>query len=121
MDRTHDAGGHAMAARPQVLEFGMGVDLHGNDPTKAARRAVFDAMHHSSLPLLSEVERAGGRMLVAATVGVPEPERVDVASVANEFPHGTVTVEAVNGGLLVPGGETIIACAAITVSVEYPE
>ena len=31
-----------MATTPYVLEFGMGVDLHGNDCTKAARRAVFD-------------------------------------------------------------------------------
>ena len=44
-----------MSAVPYVLEFGMGVDLHGEDCTKAACRAVFDAVRHSSLPLLNEI------------------------------------------------------------------
>ena len=29
--------------------MGMGVDVHGRDATKAARRAVSDAIRHSSL------------------------------------------------------------------------
>jgi len=29
--------------------MGMGVDVHGLDYTNAAKRAVFDAIHHSSL------------------------------------------------------------------------
>ena len=33
-----------MSERVYVLEFGMGVDLHGGDSTKAACRAVFDAL-----------------------------------------------------------------------------
>ena len=32
-----------------VTEIGMGVDVHGLDYTNAAKRAVFDAIHHSSL------------------------------------------------------------------------
>ena len=32
-----------------VTEMGMGVDVRGGDYTKAAKRAVFDAIHHSSL------------------------------------------------------------------------
>jgi len=32
-----------------VTEMGMGVDVHGLDYTSAAKRAVFDALHHSSL------------------------------------------------------------------------
>ncbi len=104
-----------------VLEFGMGVDLHGQDWTKAARRAVFDALRHSSLPLLQEIRIRGGEMLVDVTVGVGEPNSVDLAAVKSELPHGTVTVHATRGGLSVPGAETIIACAAITVSGEYPD
>ena len=110
-----------MTARTMVLEFGMGVDLHGDDNTKAARRAVFDAMHHSSLALLGEVEEKGGRMIVEATVGVPDPASVDLEAVKHEFPRGDVTVRAVSGGLRVPGGDTLIACASLTVSVEYPD
>ena len=106
-----------MSARPAVLEFGMGVDVHGQDCTKAACRAVSDAIRHSSLPLLADVRARGGRMLVDVTVGVPDPPSVDIARVSSELPHGEVTVRAVPGGLRVPGADTIIACAAITVSI----
>jgi uncharacterized protein (TIGR02058 family) len=104
-----------------VLEFGMGVDLHGQDWTKAARRAVFDALRHSSLPLLQEIRARGGVMVVEATIGVADPGSVDLDAVKSEFPHGKVTVRAVSGGLSVPGAETAIACAAVIVSGEYPD
>jgi uncharacterized protein (TIGR02058 family) len=103
-----------------VLEFGMGVDVHGDEGTKAACRAVSDAIRHSSLPLFTEVRAKGGRMLVDVTVGVPDPGKVDMERVKKELPHGEVTVRPVQGGLRVPNAGTIIACAAITVSVEYP-
>ena len=110
-----------MSERVYVLEFGMGVDLHGGDSTKAACRAVFDALRHSSLPLLSEIRERGGEMLVDATVGVPEPGSVDLEAVKREFPHGEVTVRAAEGGLAVPGRDSLIACAAITVSARYQD
>jgi hypothetical protein len=36
-------------------------------------------------------------MLVAVTVGVPDPASVDVARVRQELPHGEVTVTPVAG------------------------
>ena len=110
-----------MTANPSVVEFGMGVDVHDRDVTKAACRAVSDAIRHSSLPLLREVRERGGKMLVDVTVAVPDPPSVNTEMVLRELPHGEVTVRAVSGGLQVPGADTIIACAAITVSIEYPE
>ena len=110
-----------MTAKPSVLEFGMGVDVHGRDATKAACRAVSDAIRHSSLPLVQELRDRGGRMLVDVTVAVPDPASVDIETVRRELPHGEITVRAVAGGLQVPGADTMIACAAITVSIEYPE
>jgi uncharacterized protein (TIGR02058 family) len=109
-----------MSAQPVVLEFGMGVDVHGGDSTKAACRAVSDAIRHSSLPLFQDVRARGGRMLVDVTVAVPEPAAVDRDVVRRELPHGEVTVRPVTGGLRVPGSDVLIACAALTVSVEYP-
>jgi uncharacterized protein (TIGR02058 family) len=106
---------------PSVLEFGMGVDVHGEDSTKAACRAVFDALRHSSLPMLREIHERGGEMLVDVTVAVPDPASVDLETVKRELPHGVVTVHAVSGGLHVPNSEALIACAAITVSAKYPE
>ena len=109
-----------MSAKVMVLEFGMGVDVHGLDGTKAACRAVSDAIRHSSLPLFRDVRERGGKMLVDVTVGVPDPGKVDVDAVRRELPHGEVTVRPVPGGLRVPGSDTLIACAAITVSIEEP-
>lgn len=110
-----------MSSTAYVLEFGMGVDVHGEDCTKAACRAVSDAIRHSSLPLLREIRDRGGDMLVDVVVGVPDPAAVDVEAVKRELPHGEVSVRAVSGGLNVPGSDTLIACAAITVSGRYPE
>ena len=110
-----------MSAAPYVLEFGMGVDVHGQDCTKAACRAVSDAIRHSSLPFFQDVREHGGTMLVDVTVGVPDPASVKVDVVRRELPHGEVTVRPVSGGLRVPGSDTLIACAAITVSVQYPQ
>src|SRR2546430_10534362 len=80
----------------------MGVDVHGRDATKAACRAVSDAIRHSSLPLFQEVRERGGRMLVDVTIGVPDPDSVKLDVVRRELPHGEVTVHAGNGGGLPP-------------------
>jgi uncharacterized protein (TIGR02058 family) len=107
-------------APPLVLEFGMGVDVHGQDGTKAACRAVSDAIRHSSLPLLSEIRQRGGTMLVEVMVGVPDPAAVDIEAVKAELPHGEVTVRAVAGGLRVPDSDALIACVSVTVRARYP-
>jgi uncharacterized protein (TIGR02058 family) len=75
-----------MSVRPAVLEFGMGVDVHGLDSTKAACRAVSDAIRHSSLPLLADARARGGRMLVAVTVGVPDPPRSISRACVGSYP-----------------------------------
>lgn len=109
------------APRAMVLEFGMGVDVHGQDCTKAARRAVSDAIRHSSLPLLGQIRERGGSMLVQVTVAVPDPGSVDLEAVKAELPHGEVSVQAVSGGLRVPNSDALIACASIHVSARYPD
>ena len=109
-----------MTAKPAVLEFGMGVDVHGLDGTKAACRAVSDAIRHSSLPIFRDIRERGGSMLVDVTIGIPDGTKVDTEVVKRELPHGEVTVRAVPGGLRVPGSDTLIACAAITVSLVEP-
>src|SRR5262249_49455681 len=114
------SGGGIVSAKAYVLEFGMGVDVHGLDCTKAACRAVSDAIRHSSLPFFQDVRDRGGTMLVDVTVAVPDPASVNIETVRRELPHGTVTVHPVAGGLRVPNSDTLIACAAITVSVDYP-
>ena len=46
-----------MPAKRVILELGTGNDLHGGDYTKAAVRAVQDAIHHSSLSLIRSLGR----------------------------------------------------------------
>ena len=110
-----------MSETPYVLEFGMGVDVHGQDSTTAARRAVFDAIRHSSLPVLRLIREGGGEMLVDVLIGVPNPASVDIDAVKAELPHGTVTVTAIDGGLRNDAMDTLIAVAHITVSARMPD
>jgi uncharacterized protein (TIGR02058 family) len=107
-----------VGAKALVHEFGMGVDVHGRDSTKAACRAVSDAIRHSSLPMMREYLAGDDRILIDVTIGVPNAGTVDVEHVQRELPFGEVTVLAVEGGVAVPGADTIMACAAVTVSVD---
>lgn len=97
--------------------MGMGVDVHGGDATKAARRAVSDAIRHSSIGFFCLVGKTAQDMFVDVTVAISNPESVDMAAVAKELPYGTVTVTAIKGGLEIPsdrGGDSIIIANAAT-------
>ena len=111
-----------MTLRRIITEFGSGNDLHGGDYTKAAVRAVEDAIHHSSLSLIRSLAVDPRTMQVEVTVGVQRPGEVKAESVAAALPHGEVTVRVVKGGLDVPddaaGDVAIIASAAVTVRLD---
>src|ERR1044072_84144 len=85
-----------------ITEMGMGVDVHGRDATKAAKRAVSDAIRHSSLGFVRLWGKTPQDMIIEVVIGVPNPEGVDTAAVAKELPYGTVTVNVVKGGLEIP-------------------
>ena len=105
-----------------VTEMGMGVDVHGLDYTKAATRAVFDAIHHSSLGFQRMLGKTADDMTVDVTIGVSKPDQVDTAAVAATLPHGTATCKAVVGGLEIPSVDgndgLLIANAVIIVSFD---
>src|SRR3954464_5267011 len=118
---------HPMKEKPMarvrcITEMGMGVDVHGRDATKAAKRAVSDAIRHSSLGFVRLFGKTPHDMFVDVTIGVPNPEGVDTSAVAKELPYGTVTVKAVKGGLEIPaegsGDAILIANAAVIVSLD---
>lgn len=106
-----------MAHKRMILEMGTGNDLYGADYTKAALRAVDDALHHSSLTVFKSCGIDHGAMTVVVTIAVQEPDQVDIARVAAALPRGKAEVRAVKGGLNVadPGGDTphVIATAAV--------
>ena len=102
-----------------VTEMGMGTDVHGEDYTQAAERAVFDAIHHSSLHFFAPLEKTADDMFIDLLIGVPEPDKVDTERVAAALPYGTVSVKVQKGGLEIPGDDgkdaIIIANAGIVV------
>ena len=111
-----------MTLQRVITEFGTGNDLHGGDYTKAAVRAVEDAVHHSSLSLIRSLEVDARTMQVEVTVGVQRPGEVRAETVKAALPHGQVTVRVVKGGLDVPdeasGDVAVIATAAVAVRLD---
>ncbi len=102
-----------------ITEMGMGVDVHGLDYTNAAKRAVFDALHHSSLGFQQLLGKTADDMTVEVTIGVPKPEAVDGPAVVATLPHGTGKINVIQGGLQVLNAEgtdgTLIANAIVMV------
>lgn len=100
-----------------ILEMGTGNDLYGLDYTKAASRAIQDALHHSSIVLFKSLGYDHTLMRVQVTIGVQEPDKVDTKALAAELPRGRAEVTAVHGGLNIEDPEQdtthIVATAAV--------
>jgi len=88
-----------MALKRVALEIGMGTDIRGGDYTKAAVRALRDALWHNSLTVAGAVGKSSDDMQVEVLIGVPKPDQVDKQQVLAVLPHGTGTVSVVEGGL----------------------
>ena len=111
----------------QVLfvELGMGVDLRGEDATKAAVRAVRDAVGRNSVPGLASLVQGGGKKIaVLVRLAAPaEAGPIDRAQVIAALPAGNVSVEIAPGGMLAPNGaangaKLCVVNAAIEVALE---
>jgi uncharacterized protein (TIGR02058 family) len=111
-----------MAWRRMVLEIGMGTDIRGADYTKAAVRALRDALWHNGLSVANALGQPTDAMRVEVTIGVPQPAAVDHNAVLAVLPHGSGTVNVVEGGLEIanPAGtdKTVIAHAAALVRLD---
>ena len=105
-----------------AVEIGMGTDIRGTDYTKAAVRALRDALWHNSLNVADALGKPVDSMVVEVLIGVPRPEKVDKAEVLKVLPHGTGTVEVVQGGLEISNdagtSSTVIASAAAIVRLD---
>lgn len=102
--------------------MGLGVDVHGSDYTKAAKRAVSDALRHSSLNFFEVTGKSPDDMHIEVVLGASPRGVIDSAEIVKEIPYGTVTVTVVPGGLDVaaPNGEDQLTMvnAAILVSFD---
>lgn len=105
-----------------ILEMGTGNDLYGMDYTKAAKRAVQDAIHHSSLTLFKSLGMDPNAMQIELNLAAQEPDKINLDEVAKELPYGTVTPKAIKGGLNIPdevtGRVSVIVNAGVI--VRYP-
>lgn len=118
-----------MTQKRLIIEMGMGVDQHGQDPTIAASRAVRNAIAHNALPGVWEVAGLDNpnQMIVEVKVAVPYPEQVREAEVLAVLPFGQKTLTVTDGGMIVAGraipslqdknDEMLIAVAAVTVII----
>jgi len=113
-----------MSLRRMVLQIGMGTDIRGADHTKAAVRALRDALWHNGLSVADAVGLPVDAMQVEVTIGVPHPERVDKDAILAVLPHGTGSVRVVEGGLEIANdagtNTTVIANAAAVVRLDLP-
>ena len=113
-----------MALKPLILEIGTGIDLHGHNATEAARRAVWNAVHQSSLMGLGLFgPDTSKNMVVEVTLAISRPEEVDEETVLAVLPHGKGKLKVIKGGLEIEGREgsgdfTLIANAAVIAKIE---
>jgi len=114
-----------MALKRMVLELGMGTDIRGGDYTKAAVRALRDALWHNCLTVTRALGQPTDAMEVEVRIGVPQPDEVDKDAVLAILPHGTGTVTVVEGGLEIPNesgsDKTIVANAVAIVRLDLPQ
>ncbi len=113
-----------MSLKPLILEIGTGIDLHGQNATEAARRAVWNAVHQSSIMGLGLFgPDTSKNMVVEVTIAITRPDEVDEETVLGVLPHGTGKLKVVQGGLEIEGREgsgdfTLIANAAVIAKVD---
>lgn len=111
-----------MALTRMVVEMGMGTDLQGSDYTKAAIRAVKDALWHNSLTIAPAFGIDKELMKIELAIGVAKPNEVDIEKLKAVFPYGSINVSVVEGGLDIPSPcgtkTTVIANAAATVFLD---
>ena len=113
-----------MALKRMVMQLGMGTDLQGENYTKAACRAVHNALRQNSLHVYDAFGVSRDDMVVEIVVAVAEPDKVDVDAVADMLPYGSRSVRVEEGGMDTPkeaGGVTVMANAAIIVFLDLPE
>ncbi len=113
-----------------VIEMGTGIDQHGQDSTKAASRAVEDAVRRICLAGLGEIIKLSSPqdMSLDVLVACPNPKSVKTDVVLQALPFGRKQIKVIEGGMLAPvafdpklGDKTadaVVANAAVVVSVD---
>jgi len=114
-----------------VVELGMGVEIHGQDMTEAAVKAMKDAMGRLCIGVgLNELFGLTGHDDIALEVLVacPRPEEVDVEEIRKVLLPKSSDIKVIRGGMLARGhldpyygdqsDEILVANAAVTVFID---
>jgi len=103
--RALDLKGGVLIKR-YIIEFGLGIDFHGQDVNRAAEKAVADAISKSCLCGLKEIleiQDMNQGVHVNVTIAASNPSKIDADRIKKCLPVGKKSVKAVKGGLKVPG------------------
>lgn len=110
-----------------LVEVGIGIDHHGQDPTSASKKAVSDAIQRVCIPyLVSEDFKKKYELKIHVRIGVPMNDKVNKEEVLRVIPiNGNKEIEVINGGLVSScvmlreygdkSDDMIIAVASITI------
>tara|TARA_E500000331_G_scaffold357740_1_gene420682 strand:+ start:3217 stop:3585 length:369 start_codon:yes stop_codon:yes gene_type:complete len=108
-----------------VLQLGQGTDIRGANNTKAAKRAVRNAISRNNLNIAETLGQPREQMDIQVIIGAPKPETVDKTAVAAVFPYGKIEVQCENGGLEIANpntnDSTLLVHAAVIVRMEIPK
>ncbi|GAB3053697.1 Lin0512 family protein [Virgibacillus ainsalahensis] len=93
----------------QVLfvQTGTGIDVHGQDITKAAVRATENSIWYNSMPGIEKVlpDQNLNNMKVNVRVAVPlDRDKIDMEKIKEVIPYGEVTVDVTEGGMATSSG-----------------
>jgi uncharacterized protein (TIGR02058 family) len=115
--------GTDMTKTAYIMQMGMGSDLHGSDDTKAAVRAVNDAIQNNNMLFLRKLDLPDwSHLLVDVVIATPKPDKVDLDSVKKTLPIGTVMMTTQPGGMLVDSDDNedpvLVALACVTISTK---
>lgn len=113
-----------------IIEIGMGVDLHGMNQTKAAQKAIKNAMSNNTLIGLSEVvnfDPSIHELSLKIKVATPNPKTINLEELKKAVPTtDNIEFEVVEGGLMEEGTKSdhpnetemiVVVNAAITVYI----
>ena len=114
-----------MALKRMVMELGFGTDISGQDYTKAACRAVHNALRQNSLSVADAFDLDRDAMQVEIIIGVAEPDQVDDQAVKAMLPYGQPSLRVEKGGMNTSRADgtpgPVAANAAPIVSLDLPE
>jgi uncharacterized protein (TIGR02058 family) len=89
------------------IQAGTGMDVHGQDVTKAGVRAVENAIWYNSMPGIEKMLPDGSaeNMKVTVRLAVPlDREKIDMEKIKEAIPYGTVDVDVTDGGMATSSG-----------------